>query len=351
MIVSYIQKKEIHHERVKELLADSISVNQFTNNGPVKRKLESFLHGLLKIDESKKVVCVSNGTAACHALMYHYEKIAKRRLKWIVPSFTFPTPVVSNAFNTKIVDISSTTYSIDINEKLLENFDGVILTNLFGTVTPIDEWVKYCHESNKILIFDNASSPMTFYRNANICNFGNASFGSLHHTKFLGFGEGGFVVVPCEEYDSINRILNFGFTSQRIHDPLSSNFKMSDVTAAYCLSHVETYSVKRHREIQKTLINEMKKIGIKVFNIDNDLCDYTLGNLPLLFDQKIDPMSFRDLSVEANKYYKPLTSHKNAKSVFSKIINLPLHEGLTDYEMEMMCKASNEVKNFLNGKR
>lgn len=344
MIISYIQKKQIHHERVTTLLSDSSAVNQFTNDGPVKKKLEVFLHSLLKIDENKKVVCVSNGTAACHALMYHYEKSANRRLKWVVPSFTFPTPVVSNAFSTRVVDISPSTYTVDINERLVSNSDGVILTNLFGTVTPIEEWVELCRKSNKILIFDNASSPMTSYKDSNICNFGNSSFGSLHHTKFLGFGEGGFIVVPCEEYDEINRILNFGFTSQRIHNSLSSNFKMSDVTAAYCLAHAESYDVKRHLAIQNILLSEMKKLGVSVFNTDNKMCSYALGNLPLIFSEKIDTMRFRDLGVEANKYYRPLRSFKNSNQLFSRIVNLPLHAGLTDYQIDLMCKVVCEVK-------
>jgi dTDP-4-amino-4,6-dideoxygalactose transaminase len=201
-----------------------------------------------------------------------------------------------------------------------------------------------CQKTNKILIFDNASSPMSLYKNSNICNFGNSSFGSLHHTKFLGFGEGGFIVIPCEEYDEINRILNFGFTSQRIYNSLSSNFKMSDVTAAYCLAHAESYDVERHLEIQNLLFAEMKKIGVSVFNTDNKMCSYALGNLPLLFNDKIDTQRFRDLGVEANKYYRPLKSLKHSNHLFSRIVNLPLHAGLTDYQIEFMCKVVCESK-------
>lgn len=348
-MINYVQKKKIREDRISELLKKSSEINQFTNDGPIKRELEKLLHSKLNLPNNKAIVCLSNGTTACHALMFLYEKKLNRKLKWLIPAFTFPTPVVGR-FTSKIVDINNKTYTIDIKDPGLKKADGIIITNLFGTCNSINEWEHYCNAENKILIFDNASSPMTFFDDRNICSVGNASFGSLHHTKYFGFGEGGFAIVDVDDYQSLNSIANFGFTSERIHSSLSSNFKMSDISAAYCYAHIENYDVKKHVKIQNELIKNLSSFGLEVFNLRSGNIDYVLGNLPLLFDKPVDVANYRNFGIEANKYYKPLVNLKNSKNIYSRIVNLPLHDGLTDYELEMICKVSYEVKNRVDNK-
>lgn len=342
-MINYLQKKIIKENRITELLKKSSEINQFTNDGPVKRELEKILHFKLNLEEEKSVVCLSNGTTACHALMFLFQKKLKKKLKWAIPSFTFPSAVVGG-FNCKILDINLKTYTIDINDEALKEVDGIILTNLFGTAIQMDEWERYAKSNNKILIFDNASSPLTTFKNKNICSYGDASFGSLHHTKFLGFGEGGFVVVSKEDYGAINQIANFGFTSQRIHHPLSSNYKMSEVSAAYSYMHIEEYDVEKHIKIQNFLVDGLKKRGIQIFNIENLDCSYVLGNLPIIFEKNTHISEFRNLNIEANKYYKPLKRLKNSIYLFDKIVNLPLHNSLLDYQLDLMIQVCCEIK-------
>jgi dTDP-4-amino-4,6-dideoxygalactose transaminase len=349
-MINYIQKKKIRESRISELLKKSVELNQFTNDGPVKKDLEKLLHIKLNLPTNKAVVCLSNGTAACHTLMYLFERKNNKKLKWITPAFTFPAPVVGG-FSAKITDIDNQTYTISSSDPKVKKADGVIITNLFGTCNAIEEWEDYCKKENKILIFDNASSPMTSLNGKNICAYGNASFGSLHHTKYFGFGEGGFAVVDVEDYEALNSIANFGFTSQRVHHGLSSNFKMSEIAAAYCYTQVESYDVRKHIEIQNALIKNLLDIDLQVFNINNDGVEYVLGNVPVLFNKPVDFSSYRNLGIEANKYYRPLAPLKNSKDIFSRIINLPLNDGLTDYEIEMICKVSYEIKRGLDEKK
>ena len=70
-------------------------------------------------------------------------------------------------------------------------------------------------KNDKILILDNASSPLSLLRGKNISTLGDATFGSLHHTKYLGFGEGGFAVIDSKNYRELNSITNFGFKGRK----------------------------------------------------------------------------------------------------------------------------------------
>src|SRR5579864_7483417 len=183
MIIDYVQKKIPNFEEIQNILQPSINTNYWSNNGPVKSQLESYLHKYLDLNDTKCVIAVSNATVGLHLLMMYYEYIHNTELKWISPSYTFPSVVVNNVKNVKLQDIDLDTYTIN-SDTLTEDFDGVIITNLFGTYpNNISHWIKFCSENNKILIFDNASSPLSRINDVNICNFGDSSIISFHPTK------------------------------------------------------------------------------------------------------------------------------------------------------------------------
>lgn len=339
-MIKYIQQKQIDFELLKDLLIDSISLNQFTNRGPTKYALEQELTKILNIKSNKRVVAVTNGTLALHALMLFYDKKYKKQIKWVTPSFTFPSSVVGK-FKAEILDINLKTYTIELNEDILKKYDGFIITNLFGTYpSNINEWIEECKKHNKILIFDNASSPMTSIDGTNINNLGDCSFGSLHHTKYLGFGEGGFLVIDEQYYDEMNSIIGFGFTGtsvKRVHSKYSSNYKIPDTSASFILQHLKNYNVERHLQIQNYLIKEVQLINnISIFNYKDGV---VYGNLPLLYNKKVDHLFFKDQAVEAHKYYYPIKKQKNSLELYNRIVNLPLHAGLTDYEVEFILSV------------
>ena len=196
-MIKYIQNKKINFSLLKKNLEKSHETNQFTNMGCAKRELELILEDILNISSDKAVVCVSNGTLALHAIYLYFKE---KNIKWVSPSFTFPSCIVGG-FECDIVDIDET-YTMKLNEENLKKYDGFIITNLFGTYPEnINEWISACKENKKILIFDNASSPLSTVNGVNICNLGDFSFGSLHHTKSLGFGEGGFLVCNKDLYN------------------------------------------------------------------------------------------------------------------------------------------------------
>jgi len=335
-MIKFVQQKKVNFKKVEDLLNQSISSNQMTNRGPCKFLLEKKLEKLFNLDSDKRVICVGNGTLALHALMLFYNKISKKELKWVTPSFTFPSSVVGN-FESDILDIDET-YSMPLTDENLSKYDGFIITNLFGTYpNNFMEWVKRCKDENKILIFDNASSPLTTINGKNICAFGDAAFGSLHHTKYLGFGEGGFIVIDSKYYDEINNILCFGFNPtevKRRYNKFSSNFKMSDVSAAFILQHIESYDIANHIKIQDSFLKFIEKQeNLKIFNYSESV---VYGNLPILFNKPVSHLSFRDLGIEANKYYYPLKEDPNSLKLYEHIINLPLHAELSEYEIDVL---------------
>lgn len=343
-MIKYIQRKNLNLQDTEKILQESVKLNHFSNRGPAKYKLERILENILEIENSKRVVALSSGTSALHALMFMFESEKGRKLRWATPSFTFPSAVVGG-LKTRILDIDLSNYTIPLNEKTLKSYDGFIITNLFGTYpSNISEWVDRCQKNNKLLIFDNASSPMTKLDGKNFSNLGNASFGSLHHTKYLGFGEGGFAVVEKDHYDNLNNIAGFGFNGnsvERRHSNLSSNFKISDISAAAIIQHIQKYDLDKHLENQGKIINALADIpGVEPFNFREGV---VYGNLPLLYKKPFDHLIYRSLGIESQKYYYPLRRHRNSVWVYRRIVNLPLHQDLTDYEIDMIISSIKET--------
>ena len=336
-MIKYVQQKKVDYDLVKFLLENSQKSNQYTNRGPAKYELEKKLSEILELPKNKKVICVANGTLALHSIFLFLKEKYSKRIKMVSPSFTFPSCVVGG-YNTSIVDIEMQNYTIPLTKETIDSYDCFIITNLFGTYpSNLLEWQKQCKENNKILILDNASSPLSKINGIGINNIGDFSFGSLHHTKFLGFGEGGFIVTDEKNYEKFNEIIGFGFetsSTKRKYQKNSSNYKISDINCAFIHQHIIRYDINLHKEIQNSLIKKINEIdGLKVFNYSEGV---VYGNLPILYEENINHLYFKDKNIECNKYYYPLKRHKNSMQLYRKIVNLPLHSDLTEYEIDAM---------------
>ena len=339
-MIDFIANKDVSFDKVERILNASARQRHYTNNGPAKRSLELYLETLLHIDSNKRVLCCSNGTTALHSIMFLlYDKCGADN--WVTPAFTFPSCVVGHEFNMDVLDIDPNTYTLPLDEDLLLGYDGVIITNLFGSYVNLSDWTKLCKKTNTALVFDNAASPLSLSGGVNICNFGDYSFGSLHHTKYLGFGEGGFVVCPVEDYDRLNSITNFGFyfghSGPRKHCRFSSNFKMSDVSAAFIRSHMEKYDIQAHLTNQDLLIDSVSKMSnAQPFNYKPGT---VYNTLPVVFNNAVDESYFCNLGIRAHKYYNPLLPQPHSLDLYSKIINFPLYASLSSGQVERIIEA------------
>jgi len=329
-MIDFLDKKSVSYDKIEKILSTSSFENHYTNDGPVKRELESVLEGLLLLGGNKRVVCCSNGTAALHSIMFLCTQKYFTNINWVTPAYTFPSCVVSNSFNVDVLDIDPNTYTLPLDERLLSAYGGIIITNVFGSYVDCSMWAEYCKLNNKLLIFDNAASPLSACDGVNICNFGDYSFGSLHHTKYLGFGEGGFVVCPEEDYDLLNSVTNFGFWGSRKYKSLSSNFKMSDVAAAFILSQINSYDLANHCSNQQKLIDGISTMNhVEPFNYKSQT---VYNTFPVVFKQPVDVSYFS--GVKTHKYYVPLRSVPSSLDLYSRIINFPLYANLSEKQIK-----------------
>lgn len=336
-MLRWVNKKTINFEKTREALDECIESHHFSNFGKYVGQLEDKLQEILKIDDSKKVLAVCNGACGLTALIGAMNVYHKKELKFLVQGFTFPCSKQTLLMGSRVVDIDCDLYCED-----LDSFDGIIVTNCFGHCNDIDYCTEFCEKNNKILLFDNAASPYTFYKGSNISNYGDGAMISLHHTKPIGFGEGGIVIVDAKYYDILKKIICFGYSPEDKYNYsiYASNYKMSEVSAIHIIQWLDHFDdiVKRHQYLYQHFEKTIKEMQVELFNNCSDHLPFT-SCLPVLFYEPVDIQYFIDRGIEAKKYYYPLSEEcKTGHDIFARIVCFPLHNDMTAQDIDRIVK-------------
>ena len=205
----------------------------YTNSGPNVPALEQGLAHLLSIDPSR-VVAMSSATAALQASLAVFSK-----KRWVAPAWSFAaTGHAIHGAGASIAwsDVDPQTWMLgesDIRSAALHDC-GVSLTLPFGAdFGSAGPWSQPATE----MVVDAAASI-----GADLSGLQDQSERcilviSLHATKVLGCGEGGFAVAPTADLATeIRRYRSFGFDEGRIAVAPGTNAKMSELGASYALA-------------------------------------------------------------------------------------------------------------------
>jgi dTDP-4-amino-4,6-dideoxygalactose transaminase len=131
---------------------------------------------------------------------------------------------------------------------------AVIVVGPFGMGVDVDDWLRFRSRSGVPVIIDAAAG----FDTAKLSQI--PTIVSLHATKALGCGEGGFVM--STDKDLVSRIVgrsNFGFMSRREAVLIGTNAKMSEYHAAVGLSALDEWPKTRATlmEIAKNYRNQL----------------------------------------------------------------------------------------------
>jgi len=334
--VPWVNYKSCDFEHIQELLKPSLQINQLTNYGPIVRQLELWFTQKLSLDQEKVVIAVNNAALGLDALVGGINWTENRRIRYATQAFTFPCAAQGELQDSQIIDIDEE-YGPDLSQ-VSNDVDGLIVTNLFGNVTDIEKYVNWAKEKGKILLFDNATVPLTNYNGRNVVNYGTGCIISLHHTKPLGFGEGGLVIVDKKYEKAVRKCVNFGFDVQDgkiTWHPYGKNCKMSEISAAFILSYLQKNQEKVYIQ-QVELYNRFAE-GLRRIPDAHLFPTYSSGTpfvscLVVVFDRKItnDEICRYELhNITAKKYYTPLKDLPKSQWLFDHILCLPCHLDVT----------------------
>jgi sugar O-acyltransferase (sialic acid O-acetyltransferase NeuD family) len=261
--VAWLANKQVNWQRVQSLLEQSAQNNHYTNYGPCVRALEERIRREFMVSDTKGVVVVNNGSSAVHALVSAINQFHQKQFRYGIQAFTFPTSAQGSLKDhNELIDISLEQGALDLNLVDLERIDGVVVTNVLGNVCDLPKYEDWAKQHQKILLFDNAATSLTVMNGKNCINYGTGCTISFHHTKPIGFGEGGAVIVDRQYEHELRKIINFGYDVQKgdlLWLPEGNNFKMSDLSAAFIYSYLD--KLPEMRNIHAQLLNQFMKLS------------------------------------------------------------------------------------------
>jgi len=231
-------------EALAPYLARIDAARWYTNFGPLVNELEDALAG--QFAPGNHIVTVASGTAGLELALAGLGLPAGARV--LLPDFTFvatATAILRCGFLPVLGDVDPRSWlltpAIARAAIAAQPVDAVMPVATFGCPQDPDAWDRFSEETGLPVVIDAAGA------------FGNQRAGlrahavfSLHATKALGAGEGGFVV-SCDAalVERIRRLSNFGIDAATgIVDRPGTNAKLSEYHAAVALAALESWPAR-----------------------------------------------------------------------------------------------------------
>lgn len=218
----------------------------YTNLGPLVSRLEERLGNHFSV-APERVVSMSNGTAALQLSLLAVRKTGRY---CIMPSWTF----VATAHAAKAaglepyfvdVEFSNQQMSLTCVQEAVEvlgadQVGAVCLVAPFGAPIQLEQWERF-QEKNSIPVVLDAAAAFATTKPSKI-----TTCVSLHATKILPAGEGGFVLAASDDIaKDIKARSNFGFAGTRDAVLIGGNAKMSEYHAAIGHASLDNWPHKR----------------------------------------------------------------------------------------------------------
>lgn len=328
-----------------------------TNNGPFHQQLEQALADYLGVE----YVCLfANGTLALVT--------ALQALRITGEVITTPYSFVATAHSLKwngiqpiFVDVDPTTCNMDpaaIEAAITPQTTAIMPVHVYGIPCNVAEIERIAQNYNLKVIYDAAHTFGASFEGASLCAFGDLSILSFHATKVFNTFEGGAVI--CRDAKTkahIDHLKNFGFVDETTVVAAGINGKMSEINAAFGLlqlQHIDSYIAKR-KQISDRYRQQLADIpGIDfiqpAFDYNSNYAYFPIlvgAAYPLSRDQLYAKM--RQHQIMGRRYFYPLISEfpmyralrsarpanlVHAKSLSERVICLPLHTALSQYDIE-----------------
>jgi dTDP-4-amino-4,6-dideoxygalactose transaminase len=241
----------------------------YTNAGPLATELEEQLSRRLGFSD-RGVVTTANATVGLTVALLA-RRVPARSL-CVVPSWTFvATPHAARAAGLTpwFHDVDRRTWALNPDEvmetlkRISRPVGAIIVVSPFGAPLNMDAWQEFENRTGILVVVDGAAGFDTT-RPSNI-----PAVVSLHATKILGAGEGGFVSSTDTRFlERFRAGCNFGFQGERVAMLPALNAKMSEYHAAVALASLALWRETRQQHVRimewyRQLVPSLERVSLQ----------------------------------------------------------------------------------------
>jgi dTDP-4-amino-4,6-dideoxygalactose transaminase len=269
--------------------------------------------------------------------------------------------IVRNGLKPVFVDVKEDNYTINpelIESAITENTVAIVATHVYGFMCDVKSIEDIAIKHNLKVIYDAAHAFGVTLNGISAANFGDAAMFSTHATKVFHTIEGGIVTYKdAELFNSIQHIVNFGFTSQEEAEYVGTNARMNEFEAVMgiCnLRHIDEEIAKR-KIIGDRFIERLDGVkGIKLIKPEDGLV-WNYAYFPVIFDGFKESRDEIKAKMESEdifprKYFYPITNkfacyankYSNinvpiAAHAADSVLTLPMYADLSLKEADRIC--------------
>ena len=348
-------KPSIKEEEISAIT--KVAKSNWMTQGSVTQQLEK---NLCKKFNVKNAVVTNNGTSSliC-ALLAHGIKPGDEVL---VPSFTFVSTVnsiLSIGAKPVLVDSNSRTFNTEIKflkQKMSKKTRAIMPVDVSGMPVDISEMIEFADKNNLIMIEDAAEAIGAKYKNKKIGSFGHSTIFSFHMAKVVSGIEGGCILTDNSKIASkLRSIRSHGDVSQYNSKFFGLNFRISDIHSSVIIEQLKKLDkfLEHRQNLAKLYKDELSNLVIF-----QNIPDFVTLHPFMLFGILVKPKIRNKLNnflnqknietricwppVHKQKYHStlfPKTMLPGCEEIFSKIINLPMGNGLSKNNVLSVCNA------------
>lgn len=366
--------KSILNDKEVNAVSRVLLENGYLGMGKEVASFEAEIAEYLSV-ERFNVVCVNSGTAALHLAI---EALLSKGDEILVPSFTFLSSIqaISASGVTPVFcDIDKNSLCMDIKDaenKITSKTKALLFIHYASNPYELDNLYQFAQKYNLRVIEDAAHSFGCEYNKNKIGSIGDITCFSFDGIKNITSGEGGAIVTKDKHILSIvkdTRLLGIIKDSEKRYagerswdfDVLKQGYRyhMSDIFAAIGrvqLSKLDNeFAPKRIQfsQMYKSKLSNISDIEFQAVDSNSYIIPHILP-IKVLNNKRDKLKEYLEINnIPTGIHYKPnhlLTFYYNKENVlpvtdqvYSEILTLPLHPGLTEDEIEQIITL---IKNY-----
>jgi dTDP-4-amino-4,6-dideoxygalactose transaminase len=339
-----------------------------TNNGPVLRR---YLQKLEHFVDSPNISLFTNGTLALQIALQGLGLTGEV----ITTPFTFVATthaLVANGLQPVFVDIQPDYYTLNpekVEAAITPRTSAILAVHVYGYPCNLQALADIAARHHLRLIYDAAHAFGVQVDGRSIAQYGDVSMFSFHATKLYHSIEGGMLVFADPDLKrTFDDLKNFGFRGETEVVAVGTNAKMNELQALMgelVLERIDRIIAER-AAVHDAYVRRLRHVP-GLF-IPPKLPDSLRGN-HAYFPIEVDPAQYgmdrdalaarlREFNVFTRRYFYPLVCDfacyrdiqvrdplTTARAVASRILTLPIYDGLALDDVERICDMIESARN------
>ena len=330
--------------------------------GPITETLEKKIAQMIGC---KHAIVTNNGTSSLICSLLSHNIGSGDEV--IVPSFTFIATVnaiLSVGAKPILVDCNPKTFNTEVSfvkKKITKKTRAILPVDVSGMPIDVNAFQDLANEKDLVLIQDSAESIGAEYKQKKIGSFGHSTIFSFHMAKAVSGIEGGCIVTNDSNIAKKAKLIrSHGDANQYDHKVFGLNFRISDLHSAIILAQLKKIDrFLQHREhLSKIYKDELHQFEFQ------EIPDFVSRHPYMLFGLLTHKKQRNNLNnylqkngIETRICWLPVHKQpfhskifklklKNSETIYSKIINLPMGNALTENDIQIVIDT---IKNWQRG--